>query len=315
MTSRDEPNMSVVDETMCDPTTTHNNDDNNHNTRNNILHRNHILEPTQDNNNNNKSTGSNNEVEKQFDLNDNDTTDDTNDNNINHMIDDTLQEIDYEIIHSEEKELMNKYYHIIHTNIQYDRRRGRHLILQSYPLQSTNKLETNELTIEDSTIDSRTRYDSTKSNSKNKKRPRLQLYDYDIGTIGYIKNSYQHIDLQLIRTTILIPRFFTKKVSNQNTVKNCNDTTTTTSTGTSTTGTIRMEQCKKECEQYLYMKFYKLCIHHTLKYTLPIYWKYFNISLQSANPNSWRCIVVGYKPMVQDVLLYLQHRVRPMKTK
>ena len=115
-------------------------------------------------------------------------------------------------------------------------------------------------------------------------------------------------DLQLIRATTLLPRMFTNSTTNNNFKSSTNSTDHEV---------VRTEWKKKELERFLYTKFVKSCIGHCRIYCMyhhpldgdmskNIYWKHFRIQLQSANANSWRCIVIGYRAMVNDVLLFLR---------
>jgi hypothetical protein len=133
----------------------------------------------------------------------------------------------------------------------------------------------------------------------------------------------------LIRTTILLPRMYMREIDP--TKQNSSSSSTTTTTGTTATTTIkeRIEWKKQELEHYLVSKFkkfhrskykHKKNVTHqpankdnikTKKDTIDeTDWTTFSIQLQSANINSWRCTVMGYRDMVQDVLSFLQHQLQ-----
>ena len=151
-----------------------------------------------------------------------------------------------------------------------------------------------------------------------RRRPRLQLMDPNTESTmtttsgrntAVLHDSIEIIhDLQLIRATTLLPRMFTNSTTNNNFKSSTNSTDHEV---------VRTEWKKKELERFLYTKFVKSCIGHCRIYCMyhhpldgdmskNIYWKHFRIQLQSANANSWRCIVIGYRAMVNDVLLFLR---------
>ena len=161
---------------------------------------------------------------------------------------------------------------------------------------------------------------------RQRRRPRLKLYDTTVdGTIPTTNGIYSAVlrdslevvnDLQLVRATMLLPRMFSST----------NKKTTTSSKTANATMKIsdengKSEWKKNELERYLRTKFWKNCIKHRRMYCMHhhsdsydgggdtstnIYWKHFHIQVQSANMNSWRCIVIGYRNMVHDVLLFLR---------
>jgi hypothetical protein len=90
-----------------------------------------------------------------------------------------------------------------------------------------------------------------------------------------------------------------------------------------TTLSISCCNTKNELERFLYTKFLKSCMEQRRIYCMcyypyadndnssddvyqNVYWKHLRIHLQSANANSWRCIVIGYRAMVNDVVPFLQ---------
>ena len=271
-----------------------------------------------------------------------------------------LDELDEEIIHAEETDLMFKYYKELKEKVRCETR-GQHVgkfheminsthgkgttggtitsqkeglrkIRKPSPRQQKQKDRTSKSSngvVNDDAVPMQNsesisiaqksaRRQGGNRKSRPGRRPRLRLYD-NIPTNGngsaVLRNSFEMIhDLQLVQATILLPRIYSNpKATSTTATKNIN---TNKSTGSNVAIT---EWKKNELERYLYTKFWKTCLLHDRVYCRSyhphdndddmqknFYWKHFHIQLQSANMNSWRCIVTGYRTMVNDVLLFLQ---------
>ena len=274
-----------------------------------------------------------------------------------------LDELDDEIIHAEETDLMFKYYNLLQDKVRWETR-GQHCDTFNAIINSRNNKNEKSSTARTQTVGSKKgrkpqsppqqqlkkkKHKMSKSSiitrsaldtesmlilpkslrrqcntstinmnpndsqSRQRRRPRLRLLDNRI-TTDYtrtnsvvLRDSVEIIhDSQLVRATILFPRLYVTNSANSS--------------------SNRKEWNKKELERYLYTKFLRSCLgqrriyctfyHHPCSndeedhddndMCQNVYWKHFRIYLQSANLNSWRCIVIGYRTMVEDVLRFLQ---------
>ncbi len=270
-----------------------------------------------------------------------------------------LDELDEEIIHAEETDLMFKYYKELKEKVRWETR-GQHdgkfheMINSTYgkgttgstvasqkeglrkirkpsPRQQKKKGRTSKSSDSVATDDATPMQNSESMSiapksshrqggsrqSRLGRRPRLRLYD-NTPTNGngsaVLSNSFEVIhDIQLVQATILLPRIYSNpKTTSTSATKNTNNN--------KDSDVVITEWKKSELERYLYTKFWKTCLGHNRIYCRSyhpddnddddmrknFYWKHFHIQLQSANMNSWRCIVTGYRTMVNDVLLFLQ---------